>query len=82
MIPRAYHRVSGDRMRVGLEKVVMATIRIRLVRSPIGRPKEQRLQLRGLGLRKVNQVVERENTPCVRGMVKKVLHLVHVDELP
>ena len=56
------------------------TLKVTLKRSPIGRPKDQRATLVGLGLRKVNQTVELENTPSVRGMVKKVIHMLEVEE--
>lgn len=48
--------------------------------SLIGRPESQRLILRGLGLRGVGSAVTVENTPSFRGMIKKVLHLVTVQE--
>ena len=54
------------------------TIRIEQVRSPIGYPKTQRAVLRGLGLRRIRHVVEREDTPAVRGMVKKIAHLAQI----
>jgi large subunit ribosomal protein L30 len=57
------------------------TITITLKRSPIGRRFDQRQTLVGLGLTRLHQTVELENTPSVRGMVKKVLHLVEVGEL-
>lgn len=50
------------------------------VRSTIGRPHTQRAIIEGLGLRGVNTQVEVENTPSFRGMIKKVLHLVSVQE--
>ncbi len=56
------------------------TIRIRYVRSSIGRSKHQKLVVRGLGLRKLNQVVERPDTPEIRGMVAKIPHLVRIVE--
>ena len=56
------------------------TIKIRQVRSPIGRPKEQREVLRSLGLRRIRHVVERVDTPAVRGMVTKISHLVEIVE--
>jgi large subunit ribosomal protein L30 len=46
--------------------------------SVIGGTDEQRATVRGLGLRKIHQVVEREDTPMVRGMINKVSHLVSV----
>ena len=56
------------------------TIRVTQVRSPIGRPKDQRATLVGLGLNKLNRSRELENTSAVRGMVNKVKHLVRVEE--
>ena len=55
-------------------------ITIRQVRSPIGRPREQREVLRSLGLRRIRHVVERVDTPAVRGMVNKISHLVEIVE--
>ena len=56
-------------------------LRIQLVRSTIGYRQEQRDTVKSLGLRKIRQVVERPDTPIVRGMVFKVRHLVKVEEL-
>ena len=50
------------------------------LRSQIGRPKTQRLTLHGLGLRGPRSVVVVDNTPSFRGMIKKVIHLVTVEE--
>ncbi|MDE2689270.1 MAG: 50S ribosomal protein L30 [Acidobacteriota bacterium] len=61
-------------------KVAGKTIRIQQVRSAIGRPKPQREVLRSLGLRRIRHVVEREDTQAVRGMVRKIPHLVQVLE--
>ncbi|ATX82756.1 LSU ribosomal protein L30P [Mariprofundus ferrinatatus] len=55
------------------------TIRIRQVKSGIGYSKDQRATLVGLGFRRMNQVVELEDTPSVRGMVNKVCHLVRIE---
>jgi large subunit ribosomal protein L30 len=55
-------------------------IRIKLVRSPISTPETHKRVVKGLGLRKLNQVVERPDTPAFRGMVKKVPHLLVVVE--
>jgi large subunit ribosomal protein L30 len=55
-------------------------IRIEQVRSPIGTPRTHREVLRGLGLRRIRHVVEREDTPAVRGMIKKIPYLVRVIE--
>lgn len=56
------------------------TIKIEQVKSPIGYPKKQREVLRGLGLRRIRHVVEREDCPAVRGMVKTIPHLVRIVE--
>ena len=58
----------------------MATIKIQKVRSTIKSPKNQKLVMETLGLRKMNQVVEHEATPSILGMVEKVKHLVKVTE--
>jgi large subunit ribosomal protein L30 len=55
-----------------------AKIRIKLVRSPICTPKKHKKVVRGLGLLKIDQVVERPDTPSFRGMVAKVPHLVAI----
>ncbi|MCB9630123.1 MAG: 50S ribosomal protein L30 [Sandaracinaceae bacterium] len=56
------------------------TIKVTLVRSAIGRPEKHRRVLKGLGLRGLNSQVTVANTPAFRGMIKKVLHLVTVEE--
>ncbi len=53
---------------------------VRQVRSVIGYDRRQRATLRGLGLRRINQTVELEDTPAVRGMIDKVIHLVRVEK--
>jgi large subunit ribosomal protein L30 len=58
------------------------TIRITLVRSPIGYNKKQRANLRGLGLRRMHQTVEVIDQPCNRGMINKIIHLLKVEEAP
>ncbi len=58
----------------------MEKIKIKQVRSRIGRPKDQKLTLDALGLRKMNAIVEHNATPQILGMVKKVSHLVTVVE--
>jgi large subunit ribosomal protein L30 len=59
-------------------KPATGTIRIRMIGSVIGCPQRQRQTVRGLGLRRMQQVVERQDTPAIRGMVKKVPHLVAI----
>lgn len=58
----------------------MATIKIQQTKSRIGAPIDQKRTLDALGLKKMNQIVEKEDTPNVRGMVRKVHHLVTVIE--
>lgn len=59
----------------------MTHLEVKWTRSAIGRPKGQRATLRGLGLNKMQKTVKLEDTPSIRGMVKKVLHLVEVKEV-
>ena len=56
------------------------SIRITLVRSPIGYSERQKRTVRALGLRRINQTVEQADTPEIRGMITKVNHLVTVEE--
>jgi len=56
------------------------SLRITLKKSPIGSKANQRGSLRGLGLRRLNHTVVREDTPEIRGMVRTVAHLVEVEE--
>jgi large subunit ribosomal protein L30 len=56
------------------------TVKVQQVKSVIGYDRRQRATMRGLGLRKIRQVVELEDTPAVRGMIDKVSHLVAVLE--
>ncbi len=60
---------------------VKKKIKITLVKSPIGYSRYQREVLKGLGLRKLNSSVIREDTPAIRGMINKVPHLVKVEEV-
>jgi large subunit ribosomal protein L30 len=59
----------------------MKKLKVRLVRSVIGQPHPTRLVVKGLGLRGLNTEVTVSNTPSFRGMVKKVMHLVSVQEI-
>ncbi len=59
----------------------MAKLRVKYVRSSIGYPKDQKATVRALGLRKLQQTVEHEDQPAVRGMIHKVIHLVQVEEI-
>ena len=54
----------------------MATIKVKQIKSRINAPKDQKATLMALGLRKISQIVEVEDTPSIRGMIRKVHHLV------
>ena len=56
------------------------TLKLKLVRSPIGSTERQRATVRALGLRKLHQVVEQSDSAVTRGMVRKVEHLVRIVE--
>ena len=56
------------------------TLKIKKVKSEIGRPEKQRKILRGMGLNKLNNTVALVDTPQTRGMINKVIHLVSVEE--
>ena len=58
----------------------MATIKIQQTKSRIGAPKDQKLTLDALGLTKLNHIVEKEDSPVLRGMIRNVRHLVTVVE--
>lgn len=55
-------------------------LEITLTRSVIGRPEDQRITVKTLGLKKLNQTVVQEDNPAIRGMINKVAHLVTVKE--
>ncbi|PPK85381.1 LSU ribosomal protein L30P [Neolewinella xylanilytica] len=57
----------------------MAKIKITQVKSVIDRPQRQKDTIKALGIKKMHQTVEREDTPVIRGMVNKVAHLVTVE---
>jgi len=56
-------------------------LRITLVRSPIGNTQRHKETVRSLGLHKINQVVEKPDTPSIRGMLLLVNHLVRIEEV-
>ncbi|OEH86344.1 50S ribosomal protein L30 [Desulfuribacillus stibiiarsenatis] len=56
-------------------------LQITLKRSTIGRPEDQKLTVRTLGLRKIHQTVEQADNAAIRGMINKVSHLVEVKEI-
>jgi large subunit ribosomal protein L30 len=63
-----------------MAKKTNGTVKIKWVVSFIACPQDMRQTIRGLGLRRMNQVVELEDTPSIRGMIHKVRHLVAVQE--
>lgn len=63
-----------------MAKETPKTVRVTQTGSPIGRPKDQRATLIGLGLNKLHRTRELVDTPAVRGMIDKVSHLIKVEE--
>jgi len=59
----------------------MPSLKIVQVRSAIGRPKDQRATLKGLGLGRIGRTRVLKDTPEIRGMVRKVIHLLSVEEV-
>ncbi|MFC6194520.1 50S ribosomal protein L30 [Dyadobacter subterraneus] len=59
----------------------MSKVRITQVKSVIDRPERQKLTIKALGLGKINRSVEQENTDAIAGMIRKVSHLVTVEEI-
>ncbi|VAW15002.1 LSU ribosomal protein L30p (L7e) [hydrothermal vent metagenome] len=60
-------------------KTIMAKIKVKQVKSGIKRPQNQKRTLEALGLRKIGQVVEHDDTPNILGMINKVKHLVSTE---
>ena len=58
----------------------MAKLRVKYIKSAIGYPKDQKATIKALGFRKLQQTVEHEDRPVIRGMIQKVIHLVQVEE--
>jgi large subunit ribosomal protein L30 len=56
------------------------SIRVTLVKSPIGFTKDQKATVRALGLHRLHQTVEHKDTPALRGMLTKVIHLLKIEE--
>lgn len=59
----------------------MAKVKITLTRSLIGRPEDQRATVKALGLGKINSFVVQDDSPAIKGMIRKVEHLVTVEEV-
>jgi large subunit ribosomal protein L30 len=56
------------------------TLRVTLVRSPIGYTKDQKATVKALGLRRMHQTVEHKDSPALRGMLNKIIHLLKIEE--
>lgn len=56
------------------------TLHVTLVKSPIGYSKDQKATVRALGLRRTNQTIEHKDSPAVRGMLNKIIHLIKIEE--
>jgi large subunit ribosomal protein L30 len=62
------------------QKKTTGTLRLKWVRSVIAAPVKHKRVIRGLGFTRLNQVIEREDSPSIRGMVAKVPHLVEIQD--
>jgi large subunit ribosomal protein L30 len=62
------------------KKIEKKFVNVTLVKSPIGFPEPQKRTAKALGLRRMNITVEHEDTPVLRGMLKKIIHLVRIEE--
>ncbi len=58
----------------------MAKIKIKLTKSKIGKTEKQKRTVEALGLRKIGQIIEKEDTPQIRGMIQKVSHMIEIVE--
>jgi large subunit ribosomal protein L30 len=65
---------------MAIKKKSTGTLKIRWVRSFIGCPRNMRQTIRGMGFRRMNQLIERPDTPSIRGMIARVHHLVQIEE--
>jgi len=72
--------MSGSKGARGKGRGGAKVLRITLTKSPIGYSYRQKRTVRALGLRRMHQTVEQEDTPVIRGMIAKVSHLVTVEE--
>jgi large subunit ribosomal protein L30 len=62
------------------KKTEKKTLRVTLVKSPIGFPEPQKRTVKALGLHHMNQTIEHDDTPALRGMLKTVIHLLQIEE--
>jgi len=63
-----------------MAKKTAGTLKIKWVRSFIGCPRSMRQTIRGLGFRRMNEIVEQPDTPAIRGMIARVHHLVEIEK--
>jgi len=63
------------------KKTTAKKLKVTQVRSTISCPKDQKLTIRAIGLKRINDSIEKEDSPAVRGMLFKVKHLIKVEEL-
>lgn len=59
----------------------MKKLKIKLIRSPLGQKPSHRLTIKALGLKRLNHVVEHDDTPQIRGMIARVQHLITVEQV-
>jgi len=78
--PKAQKAQKAQKAKTEKSAAKKSAVKIKLVRSVIGTTRYQRAVVMGLGLRRINHTVEREDTPEVRGMIDKVSHLVQIVE--
>jgi large subunit ribosomal protein L30 len=62
------------------KKTEKKILRVTLVKSPIGFPEPQKRTAKALGLRRMNQTVEHNDTPALRGMLASIVHLIRIEE--
>ena len=73
---------TAKKKTAGKKSTAAGTIQIKWVRSAIAAPEKHKLVVKGLGFTRLNQVIERQDTPSIRGMVAAVPHLVKIVESP
>ena len=62
------------------QETTTKTLRVTQIRSAIGFPKDQKATVKALGLRRLHQTVEHVDTPALRGMLNKIIHLIKIEE--
>jgi len=62
------------------KKTEKKILRVTLIKSPIGFPEPQKRTAKALGLRRMNQTVEHNDTPALRGMLASIVHLIRIEE--